>query len=186
MLWGRSRRAPPLNPHLPIRARQPLLLRPGMAGGRPVHRTVYHGAHFVEPPGRAGHAIFPPRNPRGRFPAAESEFQLLVFCHKCLSIYDPSLAEGVGQKRSKAKDSWENLPVEISQGRSGLGLWPTSSRPALPHRRPQGSESTNLPPGGAERIEGQLRLGGVVDESQHQIFRCIRAVGCDAAAGGHD
>ena len=122
MLWGRSRRAPPLNPHLPIRTRQPLLLRPRLSGGRPVHRAVHHGAHFSEPPGCAGQAIFPARNPRCQLSAAESKFQLLVCCHKCLSIYDPSLAGGVGQKPSEAKDSRRNFLTEIPQGRNCFGM----------------------------------------------------------------
>ena len=102
----------PLNPHLPVRSRQPGLLRPRRPSGRPVHRVVYHGAHFIEPPGRPGQAIFPARLPRLRLATTESEFQLLIVCHNCLSICEPILAGGVGQKRSEVKDFLEIAVIE--------------------------------------------------------------------------
>ena len=111
-----------LNPHFPVRAGNPDLFRPRLAGG--FHRALHDVAHLGEPPAGAGDA--PPLPRRVGAPTlavgVETEFQLVV-CRVCHN--EPFFA------RHSRRRGWTNAV----QGKIYPGLY--ISQTQKPHENPQ-------------------------------------------------
>ena len=117
LLWGSNRRtasagdpffpiSPPKRLNLPGSLWKINLFGPRRRDGLPIQRTIHHFAHPLEPPVRPAQPALTPIHRRACTRFTKTEFHLLI-CHSIHLSFETILPQGVGQKRSKEKESNE-------------------------------------------------------------------------------